>query len=200
MIRNIHRNYFEVWGSEEAQNAFLKGILCIVSILFLVQSIALVVVSLRRPTLIAIGKSETKVLTFTPPAETQLNDELKRVVKNYIETHYNWDSSTVDKAHEQAAHYVSEKLIKAFNTANAEQIKIAKEKRVSQRVYLSSEILVDTKALTARASTDRILTIEGLRAASPFILDITFEYGSRTQENPEGIYITGEKVISSQGG
>lgn len=199
MIRNIKRTYFEVWGTEEAQNAFLKGLLCTICTLFVIQSIALIIVSLRKPTLVAVGKSESRVLTITPPSDELLQEELRRIVRKYVETHYSWDSTTIDKAHEQASKYVSEKLIKAFNSANADQIKIAKEKKVSQKVYVY-DVAVDAKALSARVSSDRILIVEGLRATNPFILDITFDSGPRTDINPEGIYITGEKVVTQNGG
>lgn len=196
MIRDIRRNYFEIWGNEEAQNVFLKGLLSVLVVLFAVQSAVLCIVVLRKPVLVAIGNSETKVLTLTPPSEALLADELKRLVKRYAETHYSWDSTSVEKAHEEASHYVGEAFVKAFNAANAEQVKLAKEKKLAQKVYVA-DISVDAKALTARITMDRILAVEGLRAASSLILDITFEYGPRTVTNPEGIYITGEKVVQS---
>ena len=97
MIRDIRRSYFEIWGNEEAQNVFLKGLLTLVSCLFLVQSIALCIVAMKKPTLVAIGSSETKILTLTPPTAELLSDELQRIVKKYAETHYSWDSSTVER-------------------------------------------------------------------------------------------------------
>ena len=197
MIRDIRRSYFEIWGNEEAQNVFLKGLLTLVSCLFLVQSIALCIVAMKKPTLVAIGSSETKILTLTPPTAELLSDELKRIVKKYAETHYSWDSSTVEKAHENASHYVGAEFIKAFNAANLEQVKLAKDKKLSQRVYFT-DVSVDSKALTARISMDRILSIEGLRAVSSLVLDLSFEYGPRISTNPEGIYITSEKVVRSE--
>ena len=65
--------------------------------------------------------------------------------------------------------------------------------------HLFTDIKIDTKALTARIFMDRILSIDGLRAATLLTLDVNFEYGPRTEANPQGLYITGEKFIS-QGG
>lgn len=200
MIRNITRRYFEVWGNEEAQNSFLKGLLVVLSVLFLVQSVVLAVVAYRKPTLIAVGQSETRVFTVTPPGDELLSVELRRLVKRYVETHYNWDFTNVEKAHAEAARFVSEKFVKAFNAANAEQVRIAREKKITEKVYLSTEIQVDPKTLTARVAMDRIFTVEGLRAASLLTLDISFEYGARTPQNPEGIYVTAEKVIPTSTG
>lgn len=201
MIRTIKRRYFEIWGNEEAQNIFLKGLLSGLAALFLVQSIALVILALRKPVLIAVGPAETRVFNVTPPGDELLASELKRLVQSYVETHYNWEFTTIEKAHAEAARFVSEKFVKAFITANREQVRMAKEKKISERVYLTSDVQVDLKALSARVPMDRIFTVDGLRATSPLTLDITFEYGPRTQSNPEGVYITGEKVISPpQGG
>ena len=102
MIRNIKRRYFEIWGDEQAQNAFLKGTLCVTGILFILQSIALTIVCLKAPVLVAIGQEESKALTLQPPAPALLRSELDRTVKNYLTAHYTWDQSTVDKAHADA--------------------------------------------------------------------------------------------------
>ena len=195
MIRNIRRSYFEVWGNEEAQNRILKGLLLGLCVLYSIQTIALVFVYCRKPVLIAVGSDETKIFHIIPPTQELLAQELKRTVKSYVETHYNWDPSTVENAHAEAARYVSEKFVKSFVSANAEQVKIAKEKKLKEIVYIS-DIRIDPQMLTARVYIDRILIIGALRATTPWMLDITFEYGPRTPTNPEGIYVSGEKQIN----
>lgn len=199
MIRKITRPYFEVWGSEEAQNTFLKGILVVLSVLFVAQSIVLAVLACRKPVLVAVTPAETQILRIMPSGPDLLSAELKRVVKRYVETHYNWEPATIDKAHAEAARYVSEKFVKAFIAANAEQARQAKEKKISERVYLSGEIQVDPKELTARVAMDRVFSIDGIRATSPLVLSIGFEYGPRTEQNPEGVYIVSEKVVPVEG-
>ena len=195
MIRNIKRTYFEIWGTEEAQNSFLKGLLLTLTVLFVVQATALTCLVLRKPVLIAVGENETKVFAVAPPSDELLRDELKRVVRDYVEAHYNWEPATIEKAHATASQYVEEKYVKNFQMANAEQVRFAKEKKVSQKIYVSL-ISVDPKSLVARVTMDRILMVEGLRATSPFVLDVNFQYGPRTDKNPTGIYVTGEKVIT----
>ena len=86
--------------------------------------------------------------------------------------------------------------MKAFLAANAEQIKVAQEKKLKEVIYIS-DIRIDPQAMTARVLIDRILIVDSLRATTPWILDITFEYGPRSDRDPEGIYITGEKQVSS---
>ena len=194
----LKRKYFEVWGNEEAQNSFLKGLLVVVGVLFIGQSVAVTVLALRKPVLVAVGQAETAVFNVTPPGESLLNSELKRVLLKYAGAHYNWDSSSIEKAHAEAARYVSIKLVKAFDAANAEQIKAAREKKITQRVYPSAEIQVDPKTLSARIQMDRIFLVEGIVATRPITLDVSFEYGARTTTNPEGIYITDEKLVSEK--
>ena len=198
MLRTITRRYFEIWGSEEAQNAFLKLLLIVLAAFFVVQSGALTALALRKPVLIAVGEKESRVLTLTPPGEALLQAELKRLVRQYVETKYNWDYTTIETAHQAATRYVSEKYIKAFIAANAGQVRAVHEKKVNERVYVSGEIQVDNGHLTARVPMDRVFSVDGIRATSPLTLEIKFEYGPRTPQNPEGVYITGEKALTQQ--
>jgi hypothetical protein len=76
---------------------------------------------------------------------------------------------------------------------------MAKEKKVSQRFYIS-ESKFDLKAKAVTVSGDRILVVEGLRATSPLVIQVEYDFGPRTEENPEGVYIVGEKLVSAQEG
>jgi hypothetical protein len=194
MIRDISRKYYEIWGNEEAQNSFLKGLLVVLASLFFIQSIALTILALRKPDIIAVSETETAILTKAPPSDVLLETELKRIVSRYALAHYYWDVATIDEAHRQAAHYVASSFQKSFVEANAQQVKIAKEKKLSQKVYVSN-ITDDPQALTARVTLDRILQVDGLRVATPLVLDLTLQSGPRTNTNPEGLYITGEKIV-----
>ena len=51
--------------------------------------------------------------------------------------------------------------------------------------------------MTAQLSGDRILVVDGLRATNPMALEIGFRLNSRTTSNPEGIYVTSEKLITN---
>jgi hypothetical protein len=195
-MNNLKRKYFEIWADEEAQNLILKWLLILSMVTILGESTCLCFLSLRHPDLIALGEKETKFLTLTPPKPELLRSELERTVSNYALTHYNWDWNSVEKAHKEASKYVSEKFQKAFIASNVEQMKLAKEKKVVQKVYLAQTPDIDTDKLTAKITLDRIFSIEGIKATSPLTLEISFEYGPRTSENPEGIYVIGEKLLS----
>lgn len=196
MIRDIRRKYFEVWGEEQSQNLFLKYILLVLGSLFAVQSIILLILALKAPVLVGIGEQKSAVLQIVAPSEKLLEIELDRLLRKYAQVHYNWDSSNIETSFNEAAKYVSTPFRKAFTTANAEQIRLAKEKRLTQKVYIDNT-QVDAKSMTARITMDRILLIDGLRATNPIVLEVTYESGPRTETNPEGIYITGEKLIAS---
>lgn len=199
MIRNIKRTWFEVWGTEEAQNRFLKALLVFFVSLCCTLSVALVILALRKPPLIAVSATESRVLTVIPPKAELLESEARRVVTGYITAHYNWEWAKIEDSFRGAARYVSPDFTKKFFAANQEQIRVAREKKVSQRLYIA-ETQLDLKRKTARVSGDRILLVEGLRATHPLSVEVQFDYGERTEENPEGVYIIGEKLISSEEG
>lgn len=192
------RRYFEIWGSEEAQNALLKLLLGLLSLLFLVETLALTALSLRKPTLIAVGEKGTEVLTISPPTDALLESEVKRSLVKYVESHYTWDASTIDQAVESASRYVSAGFLKAFQAANTDLIATVKAKKIAEKAYLSGEVLIDSKRSVARISLDRIFTVGGVRATSPLLLEIHFERGARSEHNPEGIYITDEIQVVEQ--
>ena len=195
MIRNIKRTWFEVWGEAQAQNQILKGLVAFFLVTLSIQSAALVVLALRKPILIAVTEEKSQVLSVTPPGEKLLELEIRRAVSGYVKSHYNWDYAQVDAAFQQAAHYVAPEFYKKFIEANSQQIKIAKEKKVSQRFYFSEPVVV-IASKHVKVDGNRILLVEGLRAASPLTIDVEFDYGARSALNPEGIYVTGEKLIA----
>jgi len=194
MIRNVKRTWFEVWGEAQAQNQILKGLVALLLLASSAQTVALVILSLRKPILIAVTEDKTQVLTVTPPGDKLLEAEVRRAVSGYVTSHYNWDYAQVDAAFDLAAKYVAPEFAKQFSQANAQQIKVAKKKKVSQKFYFSDPT-VDIASRHVKIDGNRILLVEGLRAASALTLDVEFDYGKRTALNPEGIYITGETLI-----
>ena len=196
MIRNVRRTWFEVWGTEQAQNRFLKALL----VFFVAQNVVLFVMlgtlALRKPPLIAVSATESRILTVVPPKKELLEGEVRRAVTGYLNSHYNWEWEKIGEAFQLASHFVSPDFSKAFLMANQEQTRIARDKKVSQRFYIVN-LGLELKTKTVRITGDRIILVEGLRAASQLAVDVQFDYGARTEENPEGIYIVGEKLVSS---
>lgn len=195
MIRNIKRTWFEIWGAEEAQNRLLKALLLFLLTLCLTQTVTLTILALRTPPLIAVSSTESRVLSIIPPKPELFEAEVKRAASAYILAHYNWEWNKIDDAFKSASRFVHPDFTKKFLAANEAQIKISKEKKVSERFYLS-ETFHDPKTKTIQVSGDRILIVEGLRAANPMQIAVEYDFGPRTENNPEGVYITGERLVS----
>jgi hypothetical protein len=197
VIKNIQRSWFEVWGTEEAQNKLLKGLVAFLCALVLIQSIVLMILSLRKLPVIAVSSSESKILTITPPKEEILKEEIRRTITEYVINHYNWDWQKIDESFAKAARLVDPDFQKSFNEANLNQAKLAKEKKISQKFYLD-ELKFDPKASKAILRGNRIIQVEGLNAVSPLDLEIEFHLGNRSESNPEGIFIVGEKYLGGE--
>lgn len=199
MIRNIQRTWFEVWGNETAQNRLLKGLLAFLAFILAVETVGLVQLALRKPTLVAVSPTETRILTVTPPKKELLETEITRAVQGYVNAHYNWEYSKIDEAFSAAAKYVDPGFVKSFLSANQEQAKLAKDKKLSQRFFIATTS-IDSKAKKVRVDAERIILVDNLRAASPITVDVQFDFGDRTETNPEGIYVVGETLAPKSGG
>lgn len=71
-------------------------------------------------------------------------------------------------------------------------IRFSVDKIVAQRAY-PVEIRVDLKKGVAVIEGDRITSIQGLKAAGDLRLELGFESGPRTGQNPWGVYVSKEK-------
>lgn len=194
MLRKVSSKWVEVWGAEQIQNQILKGLLTLCIALLVAQTIAVCFLSLRPPVLIGVTHDKSQVLAVTPPGEELLASEVNRVVKAYIELHHSWNWETVDEHLENASKLVGVQFRDKFLQANAAQAKIAKDKKLSQTVYVS-KIDLDPKQQSATVHAERVIVVEGLRAASPITVRVGYEMAARTSANPEGIYITSEDLV-----
>ncbi len=91
-----------------------------------------------------------------------------------------------------AAVFIPPSSQKAYQAATANVAKFAIEKGVLQRAYVN-DVAVNLEKKTAKVTGDRVTAIQGLKAAGDLKLELSFESGPRTRENPWGIYITKEK-------
>ncbi|MBX2994104.1 MAG: hypothetical protein KF681_04765 [Bdellovibrionaceae bacterium] len=195
MIRKIQRRWFEVWADEEAQNRILKYMVLVLAAVLSVQLVVISVLALRGPVLIAISKEVTQKLDVGEPDAEQLTREIIRAIINYLKTRHNWDWNTVEAKTKAASFYVASDYREKYLVATAEQIRISKEKQIAQK-FFPDEPKLNMKAKTAQVRADRILIVSGVRAAQGLDLEIGFTLGDRTANNPEGIYITSEKLMS----
>lgn len=196
MIRQSKELWFETWGTEVAQNRFLKFLVLVLLILMTVFAVALAVATMRTPPIFAVSTVESGLLRDTPPAKSLLENEAKRVVTEYLQRRHSWEPATIQPSIGKASRFVDESFRKAFLQANEAQVRIAVEKKISQKFYVS-KIEVDLEKKTASVVGDRILNIEGLRAVNSLAFELKLRFGERTDSNPEGVYIVAEQLLEN---
>lgn len=141
----------------------------------------------------------TAVLTLAPDGsfykEAQKPDpkiEIERAVREYLKYRYNWTPKTVTGQVDKAKAFILPSTRRSFDGAMQNVVRFSVEKIVAQRTY-PVEIQVDLKKSTVMLTGDRITSIQGLKAAGDLRLELAFESGPRTDDNPWGVYISKEK-------
>lgn len=147
----------------------------------------------------SLTNQEPIILTLTPEGKIlektkmpKAEDLIREGINRYLEKRYTWVPSDVQKKLADSSFFVSPTSQKAFGEAMANIIHFSLEKQVAQKVY-PSNIEINIKDGTALVTGDRVTSIQGLKAAGNLKLQLSFESGPRTKENPWGIYITKEK-------
>lgn len=170
-------------------NQFFK-IFSMVTLGLILTSLLLIFSLIEREPIILALTPEGKVLekTTMPKAE----DLIREGINRYLEKRYSWMPSDVQKKLKDSSYFVSPTSQKAFSEAMANIIHFSLEKQVGQKVF-PSNVEINMKDGTALVTGDRVTSIQGLKAAGNLKLQLNFESGSRTKENPWGIYITKEK-------
>ncbi len=147
----------------------------------------------------SLTNQESVILTLTPEGKIlektkmpKAEDLIREGINRYLEKRYTWVPSDVQKKLADSSFFVSPTSQKAFGEAMANIIHFSLEKQVAQKVY-PSNIEINIKDGTALVTGDRVTAIQGLKAAGNLKLQLSFESGPRTKENPWGIYITKEK-------
>lgn len=171
-------------------NQFLK--------VFSVSAMGLCIVSLFA--VVTLGTRDPVVLTLTPSAAVMSQverpkpeDEIRAAIRTYIERRYKWEPVNVVQRLKEAEVFVASNSMNAYRSAAVNVARFSTEKLVSQRVYAADGMKVDLTKKTVSISGDRITSIQGMKAAGDLRLELSFESGTRTEQNPWGVYITKEK-------
>jgi len=169
-------------------NQFLKmfaaGSLAVSVGLMVVVFVALA----RKPIVIALTENAGVFETVDMPKPEA---EIRRAVLAYIERRYNWTSATVDQNLDRARAFVSSQFAQNYLQGVSNVRKFSKEKGVTQRAF-ASDLTVDLKRGVVSILGDRITEIQGLRAAGALNLELSFQNGPRTSDNPWGVYVVKE--------
>lgn len=169
-------------------NQFLKMFSFYALTLVLVTTIAFTVVATREPLVITLD-TQGKVIEQTKTAKPE--DQIAEAIKRYLNYRYKWEPKNVMMKLKSSEAFILPGTLKVFHNDLARVARFSTEKVVSQTIY--PEIVeVDIDKKSAHVKGERITSIQGLKAAGELKLELLFESGPRTKENPWGIYITKE--------
>lgn len=181
----LPRKLGELMHSNQFLKLFSITSICLMGLML----IALIVIATKEPTVITINADGVKLeRTTLPKAEDQIREGIKR----YLEKRYQWEPENVIKKLKESEEFITPKALRAFQEAVSNVARFSVDKVVSQKVY-PSDIKIDLKNQTALITGDRVTSIQGLKAAGNLKLELTFESGPRTKENPWGLYISKER-------
>ncbi len=182
-------NYPKIIGILIHSNQFLK-IFTTLSMTFAIFLTALVLYLVNRnPLLIPIDvNSRPLEQSGIPKPEV----EIERAISKYVELRYVWDPKVIKSKLAAAEAFISPTSKKAYQTASLNLVRFSSEKGVSQKVYpdkFSTSLEKNVVVVTG----DRITSIQGLKAVGNLSLELTFEFGPRSKDNPWGVFVTREK-------
>jgi hypothetical protein len=143
----------------------------------------------KKPVVIPINDSGEYLNQGTMP-KPEL--EVRRAINAYIELRYKWDPKNVDTKLKSAENFIAPQSLKAYRAQIANVARFSKEKLVTQKIY-PNDVLVDLESHKVRITGDRLTSVQGLKAAGDLTLELEYQGGDRSKENPWGILITKEK-------
>lgn len=171
-------------------NQFLKMFSIAALVISVISMATAIVLSSRPPLVLTLSPNgqEVKKQTDLPKAE----DQIEAAIRKYIELRYRWEPTNVQSNLNSATDFIHPNSRKAFQLSISNVIRFSNEKQVTQRAY-PILIKVNLQDKVVQVLGDRITAIQGMMAAGPLKLELSFESGDRTKENPWGIYISKEK-------
>jgi hypothetical protein len=170
-------------------NQFMKMFSFYALTLSVITLMALLIVVNKEITVITLDTGGRIVKQTQLP---KVEDEVSEAAKAYLNSRYKWQPSDVVKRLKESEAFILPNTLKAFQESVSKVARFSVDKLVSQTVY-PSKIVVDLAKKSIFITGDRITSIQGMKAAGDLKLEISFEMGSRTQQNPWGIYITKER-------
>lgn len=169
-------------------NQFLKLFSIYALVLSIITTTAVVYLSSRDPIVITLDSDGKKVPKVRPSFENMV----KECVKSYLEVRYNWSPQTIKSNLNKAESFIYHNALKSYQGSIAKVLKFSVERNVSQILY-TDNITIDLNRKVAIVTGNRITAIQGLRAVGAFKLELTFESGTHSINNPWGVYVTQEK-------
>jgi hypothetical protein len=170
-------------------NQFLKVFSLGLTLLCALLIVLATIMSSQEPIVLAFGVTAQPLQEVRPPKP---EDEIARAMMAYVEKRYNWEPANVVKNLKEAEPFVWPVALSVFRTAAANVARFSSEKSVTQKVYVEKPV-VDLAKRTVSFTGDRVTSIQGMKVAGDLRLELSFESGPRTKENPWGVYVTKER-------
>lgn len=186
--------YPKILGSLLHNNQVLK-IFAALSLFVSLGLIILIFSLTSKPPLIFSFSEKALVLESSPLPKPEI--EIEQAIRSYLNSRYEWSPEGVKEALERAKYFIAPQSLKAYQTATANLIQFSTQRLVSQKIYPGS-IQVSLEQKTALVQGERITSIHGLKAVGNLKIELSFESGPRSPENPWGIFITREKEEAQQ--
>ncbi len=176
-------------GELSHSNQFLKMFSLVALLLSILTLSLLIVLVSKAPLVLTLASTGEKLEKVElPKAEVQI----KEGVRAYLEKRYQWQPENVKQKLLAAQAFVLPTSMKAYQGAVANVAKFSTEKLVTQRLY-AEKIEVSLEKRSVFITGDRVTSIQGMKAVGNLRLELSFESGPRSRENPWGIYITKER-------
>ena len=188
---SLKSSYPIVWGDLAFQNQWLRKITIISLCLSLLSLTLAISLMKRKPQFVILGAQANVVQA---DGALSLESEVEKAARKYLELRYIWQPD------DQAAHlamaksFVAIPSLKAFEKTASELVAFSNGKNVSQRIYPTS-LSVDVKANRIQVIADRFTEIQGLKATTILRVNLIYQTGPRSLENPWGIFISKEEEV-----
>lgn len=170
-------------------NQFLKMFSIYALTLALVTGLALLLVITKEPTVLTLNMNGEVVNQVKMP---KAEDEVSAAIRAYLDKRYRWTPNDVVKKLKESEVFILPMTLKAFQKSVSKVSTFSTEKMVSQTVY-PNEMKVELQKKLVSIIGDRVTAIQGMKAAGDLKLEISFEAGPRTKDNPWGIYVVKER-------
>lgn len=169
-------------------NQFLK--------MFAFYSLSLAVITLfglillinKGPEIITLSVDGSVVTESEPRFEAFV----EKALRQYLDSRYKWQPETVEEKLKASEAFILPNTHKVFEESVSKVAKFSREKLASQKIFIDG-VKINLKSKTALITGTRVTSIQNLPAAGDLKLELSFDSGPHTVENPWGIYVTKEK-------
>jgi len=178
-----------VWGDLAFQNQWLRKI-TMLSLALAVPSVCLSLMLMAKKPHIIVMDTQAKIVRQENAASPEA--EAVMAAKRYLELRYTWQPTNQAAQLSLAKNFIASQSIKAFEKTAADLVAFSKGKNVAQRVYPLS-VNADTKDGRIQIVADRFTEIQALKAATALKVTLVYQTGTRTLDNPWGVYVVREE-------